>query len=576
MSSLFYYLKPYRLSIGLFLLLMLSGIMLELYLPTLMANMVDIGIVNEDLDDVLRIGGWMLVCSVFAVGLSVGVNFLSSSVAHGFGKDLRYSLFVHVQKFSLEQFERFGTDSLMTRTTNDIRQVQDFINALFGIMTRAPIMLLGGILLAVYRDSALSIIFLAVIPILAGTIFLIMRRAVPLYGLIQKQTDRLNLIVRESLSGIRVIRAFGREAHDKQRFLEANQDYRDLGIRVNKITAFLFPTINIVMSMTNITIIWFAGIRINAGQMQVGNLMAFLQYAMMILVSLIMMSLTFVMIPRAQASARRIAEVLRLEPAIIDAGNEQLGADRKGHIEFKEVSFRYTDAANPALRSISFEAKPGETTAIIGSTGSGKTTLLQLIARLYEVDEGSILIDGTDIREFSQRSLRSCIGYVTQQAHLFRGTIADNVTFGQPMLEPVQMEEVLQTAMALDFVQSKDGAMEAEVAQGGSNFSGGQKQRLSIARALARKPSIFLFDDSFSALDYKTDAQLRARLKQMTRNATILIVAQRISTVQDADQIIVLHEGEIVGIGTHSELLVSNGIYQEIVASQLAKEEVGA
>lgn len=573
MIILLRYLKPYKKSIVVLLILMFAGIMLELYLPTLMANMVDDGIAKEDMDYIFQTGGWMILCSIFAVALTVGVNYLSSGVAHGFGKDLRNALFVQVQKFSMQQFERFGPASLMTRTTNDIRQVQDFINSLFGTITRAPIMLLGGIILAFYRDSMLSLVFIAVLPVLTGIIFLIMRKAVPLFGLVQSKTDRLNLIIRETLSGMRVIRAFNRTEYESERFNGANEDYRDTGIKVNKIMAFLFPSMTMVMSLTNVSIVWIGGFRIDQGHIQIGNLMAFLQYASMIMVALIMLSMMFVMIPRAQASANRIADVMRLEPSITDAGSNELTTEIKGRIEFKDVTFRYPGAANPALRSVSFQAEPCKTTAIIGSTGSGKTTLLQLIPRLYDVESGAILIDGVDIRDIPQRSLRSRIGFVTQKASLFRGTIADNVAFGRDRLSPEQLEEVLRTAQALDFVRSKEKGTEELVAQGGGNFSGGQKQRLSIARALARKPAIYLFDDSFSALDYKTDAELRKALKLVTGDAAILIVAQRVSTVKDADRIIVLHEGEIAGLGTHGELLSSNGIYREIVASQLTEEE---
>lgn len=573
MIILLRYLKPYKKSIVVLLILMFAGIMLELYLPTLMANMVDDGIAKEDMDYIFQTGGWMILCSIFAVALTVGVNYLSSGVAHGFGKDLRNALFVQVQKFSMQQFERFGPASLMTRTTNDIRQVQDFINSLFGTITRAPIMLLGGIILAFYRDSMLSLVFIAVLPVLTGIIFLIMRKAVPLFGLVQSKTDRLNLIIRETLSGMRVIRAFNRTEYESERFNGANEDYRDTGIKVNKIMAFLFPSMTMVLSLTNVSIVWIGGFRIDQGHIQIGNLMAFLQYASMIMVALIMLSMMFVMIPRAQASANRIADVMRLEPSITDAGSNELTTEIKGRIEFKDVTFRYPGAANPALRSVSFQAEPSKTTAIIGSTGSGKTTLLQLIPRLYDVESGAILIDGVDIRDIPQRSLRSRIGFVTQKASLFRGTIADNVAFGRDRLSPELLEEVLRTAQALDFVRSKEKGTEELVAQGGGNFSGGQKQRLSIARALARKPAIYLFDDSFSALDYKTDAELRKALKLVTGDAAILIVAQRVSTVKDADRIIVLHEGEIAGLGTHGELLSSNGIYREIVASQLTEEE---
>lgn len=577
MIALYRYLKPYKFLIMLVVILMFGGIMLELYLPTLMADLVDVGVVNKDIGFIVRTGGWMLACSLLSIALTITVAFVSARISHGFSRDVRRSLFIHVEQLSLQEFDRFGTASLITRTTNDIKQVQDVTSMILGMMTRAPIMLVGGIVMAVSRDAKLSLILLAALPLLAGLIFLISRKAIPLFGILQKKTDRLNLLLRETLIGTRVVRAFNRTDYEKRRFNEANEDYRDIGIKVNKILAFLFPVMILVMSFTNIAIVWFGGIRIDQGEMQVGNLMAFLQYAMMILFSLVMLSMAFVSIPRAQASARRINEVLQLEPSIKDS--EQTGrhskpaASKKGLLEFKDVTFRYAGAEKPAIHSVSFQAKPGVTTAIIGSTGTGKSTLLRLIPRFYDIEEGSIRIDGVDVRDMPLKELRRRIGYVPQKAALFRGTIGDNVRFGNGDVSEEEMHFALQTAQAMEFVQSKENGVNEQISQDGGNLSGGQKQRLSIARALARKPDIYLFDDSFSALDYKTDANLRKALKGATTDATVIIVAQRVSTIMDADQIIVLHEGEIAGIGTHEELLAESKIYKEIVQSQQSGEE---
>lgn len=586
MVALFKYLRPYAKWIGLVLVCMFGGIMLELYLPTLMADLVDVGIVGRDMGYIFQTGGWMLACSLVAGAMTIAVSFLTSRISTSFGRDVRRKLFVQVTGLSLQEFDRFGTASLITRTTNDIRQVQDVINMILGMMTRAPIMLIGGIILAVSRDAKLSLILLAALPLLAGIIYLIVRRAIPLFVSLQKKTDRLNLLLRESLTGIRAIRAFNRVSYEKKRFNEANESYRDTGIKVNQMLALLFPFMMIMMNFTSVAIIWFGAIRIDANEMQVGNMMAFLQYAMMILMSLIMLSMALVMIPRAQASARRINEVLQLESSIQDRQRDPhtgpagaagpVGATLQGAVEsleFRNVSFRYAGAEKAAVQSVSFTALPGQTTAIIGSTGAGKTTLLKLIPRFYEAEQGAVLINGIDVRELAQKELRAKIGYVPQKAALFRGTIAENVRFGNGEMPEQQLMEALRTAQALNFVEGKEHGVHAEVSQAGNNLSGGQKQRLSIARALARKPDIFLFDDSFSALDYKTDANLRAALKRETGAAIMLIVAQRVSTVMEADQIIVMHEGGIAGIGTHEQLLANNAIYQEIVASQQTEGE---
>ncbi|MCY8669009.1 ABC transporter ATP-binding protein/permease [Bacillus haynesii] len=573
MISLLKYLKPYKLQVILVAVFTLLSSVLELYLPTLMADVVDVGIVNGDMSFIMRTGGWMIACSLLAIIMTVGKAFFASKTALGFGRDIRRKLFVKVEHYSMDEFGKIGSASLITRTTNDVKQVQDVLNMMLSLMTRAPLMFVGGIVLAVSRDAKLSIIFLAALPILAGLIFLITRKAVPLFGVLQKKTDRLNLVLREGLTGVRVIRAFNRVDQEKARFQKANEEFRDTGIAVNRIMAFLFPVMMIMMNFTNIAIIWFGGIRIDQGSMQVGNLMAFLQYASMILIALIMLAMTFVMIPRAQASADRINEVLLTLPSITDPKEPQKDSGLRGYVEFQNVTFRYAGAEKPVLEDITFKAKPGETTAIIGSTGAGKTTILQLIPRFFDIEKGTVLVNGTDVRKMAQKELRAKIGYVPQKASIFSGTIKDNIRFGKEDATDEEILEALETAQAAEFVEGKENGIESDIEQAGANLSGGQKQRLSIARALVRKPEIYLFDDSFSALDYKTDQKLRKALKKTTADAAVIIVAQRVSTITDADQIIVLNEGKIAGIGTHQQLLAENGIYQEIVASQQAEEE---
>ncbi|TXC91363.1 ABC transporter ATP-binding protein [Metabacillus litoralis] len=575
MIEMLKHLKPYRTKLIFVLVFSLAAILFELYLPTLMADIVDVGIVNQDVPFILRTGALMLFCSFMAIVLMVGVSYFASKVSLGFGRDMRRKIFVHVEHFSLQEYEKFGSASLITRTTNDVKVVQDVINMMQRMMTRAPLMLVGGVLLAVSRDRYLSLIFLAALPVLALVIFVVARKAIPLFSSLQKKTDRLTLILREALTGIRVVRAFNRVDYEKNRFNIANEDFRDTGIKVGKLMAFMFPIMLIIMNFTNIAIVWFGAIRIEQGDMQVGNLLAFIQYAAMILMSLIMLSMAFIMIPRAQVSAKRLNEVLMTKPLIKDPINEEFAEDEAGLIEFNSVIFRYEGAEKPVLEDISFVAKPGETTAIIGSTGAGKSTLLQLIPRFYDVESGSITIDGVNIQNMLQSTLRGKIGYVPQKATLFSGTIAENMRYGNDQAGEGEIREALKTAQALDFVEKREKGMHSKLEQAGSNLSGGQKQRLSIARSLVRKPKIYLFDDSFSALDYQTDRKLRDALKQETASATILIVAQRVNTVKNAEKIIVLNDGKIAGIGTHTELLNDNTIYQEIVASQ-QNGEVGA
>jgi len=547
--------------------------MSDLFLPTLMADIIDKGVVRGDTSYIWKIGGFMLLVSALGACASIIASYYSSKAAMGMGRDLRLKVFNHVEKFSLQEFDEVGTASLITRTTNDITQVQQVVIMMLRMVISAPIMLIGGVIMAVSMDAKLSLVIVVTMPFLIGSILLILYKGVPLFQTVQKRLDRLNLVLRENLTGIRVIRAFNRETQEKERLKKANKELTDISIKVNKIMAFMMPVMMLVMNLTVVGIIWFGGVRIDNGGMQIGDLMAFIQYVMQIMFALVMASMMFVMVPRAAVSATRINEVLDMKPSFLDEGTEK--ADRvHGTLEFEHVTFSYPGAEEPALSDISFSANPGEITAIIGGTGSGKTTLVNLIPRFYDISSGTIRVNGVDIRKSSQDEVRSKIGFVPQKVSLFTGTISENIRFGKQTATQDEVEHAARIAQAEDFISNMKGGYEAEVDQGGSNLSGGQKQRLSIARALIRKPDIYIFDDSFSALDYKTDANLRAALKDETKNSTVILVAQRVSTVVDADRIIVLDEGHIVGIGTHQELLSTNDIYREIALSQLTEEEI--
>lgn len=539
-----------------------------------MGDIVDKGVVNGDEPYILKIGGWMLLIAGLGVICSIAASFYSSKVASSFGKNLRTKVFTHVESFSLNEFDQVGTASLITRTTNDINQVQQVLIMMMRMMVMAPLMCIGGIIMAVSRDAKLSLILVVSLPILFIAILLVQRKGIPLFKAMQKKLDKLNLVMRENLTGIRVIRSFNRIDYEKKRFEEANADLTQTAIKVNKIMAILMPVMMLIMNFSTIAIIWFGGIRIENGSMQVGDLMAFIQYAMQIMFSLIMLSMMFIMIPRASVSAVRINEVLDIKPNIIDAEKVQEATSIRGHIEFQNVTFSYPGAENPAISNISFKATPGKVTAIIGGTGSGKSTLISLIPRFYDVNEGKVLVDDVDVRSMSQEHLREKIGFVPQKAVLFTGTISDNIRYGNDNAAEDDIKHAAEIAQANEFISELKDGYESVITQGGTNVSGGQKQRLSIARALVRKPEIYIFDDSFSALDFKTDATLRAELKKETGDATVLIVAQRVSTVMDADQIIVLDQGKMAGIGTHKELMETCEVYREIVSSQLSEEEI--
>ncbi|MDQ0231685.1 ABC transporter ATP-binding protein [Metabacillus malikii] len=566
-------LKFYKwMIIAIFALIFLQS-MAELFLPTLMADIVDKGVVLGDTPFIWRTGGIMLLVSALGAIASVIASYYSARAAMGLGRDIRKKVFYHVDKFSLQEFDEVGTASLITRTTNDITQVQQVVIMMLRMVISAPIMLVGGIIMAVSKDAKLSLVILVTMPVLVGAILLIFKKGMPLFQTVQKRLDKLNLVFRENLTGIRVIRAFNRETSEKVRLKQANKELTDVSIKVNKVMAFMMPVMMLVMNLTVVAIIWFGGLRIDNGAMQIGDLMAFIQYVMQIMFALVMASMMFVMIPRAAVSAKRINEVLEMTPSFKDEGTKQANIEH-GTLEFDNVTFSYPGAEEPALTNISFRANKGEITAIIGGTGSGKSTLVNLVPRFYEVSSGMIRVNGVDIREVPQEELRSKIGFVPQKAMLFTGTIADNIRLGKEDATDEEIAHAAKIAQAEDFISKMAEGYQSEIEQGGSNLSGGQKQRLSIARALVRKPDLYIFDDSFSALDFKTDARLRAALKDETKDATVLLVAQRVSTVVDADRIIVLDHGQIAGIGTHEELLEMNDVYKEIVESQLTEEEI--
>lgn len=566
-------LTVYKWAVLAVLVLVFAQSMSDLYLPTLMADIIDKGVVTGDTAYIWKIGAVMLGITGIGALAAVAASYYSSKASMGLGRDIRRQVFNHVERFSLQEFDQVGTASLITRTTNDITQVQQVVIMMLRMVVSAPIMFIGGLIMAVSKDAKLSLVIVAAMPVLVLSILLILWKGVPLFGKVQKRLDRLNLVLRENLTGIRVIRAFNREHDEQVRLTKANADLTEVSIKVNKIMAFLMPVMMLVMNLTVVGVIWFGGIRIDNGGMQIGDLMAFIQYVMQIMFALVMASVMFVMIPRAAVSAKRINEVLEMTPTMTDEGTQT--ADReKGTLVFDRVTFRYPGAETPVLSDISFTARPGEVTAVIGGTGSGKSTLVNLIPRFYDVTEGSIRVNGVNSQDVPQEELRSKIGFVPQKALLFTGTIAENIRFGKEDATDEEVAHAAQIAQATDFIERMPDGYDARIEQGGSNVSGGQKQRLSIARALVRRPDLYVFDDSFSALDFKTDAALRKALREETREATVLIVAQRVSTVIDADQIIVLDEGKVAGIGTHDELFANNAVYQEIVKSQLSEEEI--
>jgi ATP-binding cassette subfamily B multidrug efflux pump len=576
MLKLFRLIKPYRGYVAVVLVLALAQSIGFLLLPRLMSDIVDKGIVKGDERAILRTGGLMLLMSIVATLCAIAGSYYSSKVATGFGRILRGAIFARVEHLSIHQFDRFGSASLVTRTTNDTTQVQQMLIMMLTMVIAAPMMAIGGVILALLQDTQLAWVLIAVMPVMALVFGLIMRGAIPLSQAMQTKIDRLNLVLGEGLSGVRVIRAFDRGAHQRERFDQANLDLTDTAIAVNRLIAFLLPALIVTLNLTSIAIIWFGSHRIDEGAMQVGAMIASLQYAMQILFAVFMVTAMFVMLPRASASAARINDVLEMAPEIVDPATpvQPRPTTRRGHVEFQNVTFQYPGAEEPALTGVSFTAQPGEVTAIIGGTGSGKSTLAGLIPRFYDVNSGRVLVDGVDVRDMTQADLRARIGFVPQKAVLFTGTVAANIRSGREEASDEEVRLAATVAQAIEFVDAMPEKFASPISQGGINLSGGQKQRLSIARAIVRRPDVYVFDDSFSALDFVTDAKLRAALRSETATATVFIVAQRISTVLNADRIVVLDNGRVVGIGTHAGLLEQSEIYREIVASQVSLEEV--
>lgn len=526
---------------------------------------------------ILKMGGFMLLIAIGGMVCTLIVNYLSSQTAMGFGRDIGRALFSHVETFSLGEFDKIGTASLITRNTNDTTQVQNVLMMIFRMMITAPMMCVGGVIMAVAKARSLSWIIIVIIATICLTIFIFATIALPYFLKMQVLLDKINLVLREKLMGIRVIRAFNREDYEVKRFEKANTDFYNNAVRINRIIAVLMPIIMFLMNATSLTILWFGAKQIDAGTIQIGDMMAFVQYMMQILMSFMMFAMMFILIPRAQVSANRINEVLRIEPKIKDLDKPLQLSEVKSEnrsLEFKNVTFSYEGAEHPALRNISFKCNSGETTAIVGSTGAGKSTLVNLIPRFYDIQDGSIEIDGINIKDISQEDLRKEIGFVPQKAMLFSGSITENLQYGKEDADGEEIKKAAEIAQAMDFIDDKKDGFDTYISQGGTNVSGGQKQRLSIARVLVRRPDIYIFDDSFSALDFKTDAKLRAALKEDVKDAMLIIVAQRVSTVMDADRIIVLEDGEMVGMGTHKNLLESCPTYKEIVLSQLSEEEI--
>ncbi|MCC3271554.1 ABC transporter ATP-binding protein/permease [Arthrobacter zhangbolii] len=568
------YLAPYKGTVAAVVALQLLQTVATLYLPTLNADIIDRGVVTGDTGVIMEVGGWMLAVTAGQILCSIAATFLAARVAMSTGRNIRSELFTNVETFSSREVGLFGPPSLITRTTNDVQQVQMTLLMTFTMMVSAPIMGIGGVLLALNQDIPLSGILLLILPVLFVVIGLVLRRLIPLFRRAQRQIDRVNSVLREQIMGIAVIRAFIRERSEEQRFDSANADLTGTQLRISQLLALLFPAAMLVANLATVAVIWFGAFRIEAGQMQIGALTAFIAYIIQILMAVMMSMFLIMMLPRAAVCAERIYEVLDTRTSVTDTPDAAELEYDGGRLTFTDVGYSYPGAEDPVLHSISFEALPGETTAIIGSTGAGKTTLLNLVPRLLDATSGTVSVDGQDIAGVTLASLRHGIGLVPQRAYLFSGTIASNLRFGRPEATDAELWEALETAQAADFVRAGDGGLDHPVEQGGANFSGGQRQRLAIARALVVRPSIYLFDDSFSALDFATDARLRSALKPQTRNATVVVVAQRVNTITDAARIVVLEEGRVVGQGTHTELMESSPTYREIVASQLTAEEV--
>jgi ATP-binding cassette, subfamily B, multidrug efflux pump len=567
------YLRPYSRPILAVVVLQLLGTIATLYLPNLNADIIDNGIAKGNTGYILTTGAWMLVISLAQIACSVAATYYGSRTAMGFGRDLRAAIFRRVSEFSGREVARFGAPSLITRNTNDVQQVQLLVAMTSTMMITAPIMGVGGIIMAVHEDPGLSWLMGVSVPLLAISVGLIILRMVPQFRLMQTRIDTVNRILREQIAGIRVVRAFVREPFEVQRFGTANVELTDTGLQAGRLMALIFPAVILILNVSTAAVMWFGALRIDTGRMQIGALTAFLVYLAQILMSVMLATFMLMMIPRAAVCADRIGEVLDTASSVALPAHPVRTVSARAQVEFRRVRFQYPGAADPVLRDISFRVGAGETLAIVGSTGAGKTTLMSLIPRLVDATEGTVLVDGVDVRELDPDLLWTRIGLVPQRPYLFSGTVASNLRYGNPQATDEELWEALATAQARDFVEAMPAKLAAPIAQGGTNISGGQRQRLAIARALVRKPEIYLFDESFSALDLGTDARLRAALRPVMRDAAMIMVEQRVSTVKDAGQIMVLDGGSIVGLGRHAELLRDCPTYAEIVASQLSAEE---
>ncbi len=567
------YLRPYGRQVVYVLLLQLVQTIAALYLPSLNADIIDKGVTTGDTGYIVRVGALMLGISVVQVICAVLAVYFGARVAMSFGRDLREGLFTHVQEFSAREVGRFGAPSLITRTTNDIQQVQMVVLLTFTIMVMAPIMLVGGVVMALQEDVALSGLLLVVVPVLGVVVALIVWRMLPLFRVMQKRVDAINRVMREQITGLRVIRAFVRERREAERFGEANDALFRTSVGVGRLMSLMFPAVMLIMNLTSVGVLWFGAHRIDAGDMQVGALTAFLSYIMYILMAVMMSTMMFVMVPRAAVSAERIADVLDTESSVRPSASPTPLPTPQGRVELRDVEFHYPGAERPVLHGVDLVAEPGQTTAIIGSTGSGKTTLVNLVPRLFDATGGTVLLDGVDVRDLAPQDLWGHIGLVPQRPYLFSGTVASNLRYGKADATDEELWHALEVAQARGFVEEMPEGLDSPIAQGGTNVSGGQRQRLAIARALVRRPAVYLFDDSFSALDFATDAALRAALVPETRRSSVIVVAQRVATIRDADRIVVLDEGAVVGSGTHAELMETCPTYQEIVFSQISAEE---
>jgi len=567
------YLRPYKVPIAIVVLLQLVSTIATLYLPTLNADIIDKGVVTGDTGYIMRIGGVMLAITLGQIVASIIAVYFGARTAMAAGRDIRSAIFRRVQSFSAREVGRFGAPSLITRTTNDVQQVQMLALMTFTLMVAAPIMCVGGVILALRQDVPLSSLLLIIVPVLVIAVSLIIRKMRPLFRSMQVRIDKINRIMREQITGIRVIRAFVRDQPERERFGAANDGLMTVGLGAGRLMSLMFPTVMIVINVSSVAVLWFGGHRIDSGQMQIGALTAFLSYLLQILMAVMMATFMFVMVPRAEVCAERIQEVLDTDSSVVPPVNAVTSVTRHGELDVRGASFQYPGAQEPVLRGVDLVARPGQITAVIGSTGAGKTTLLNLIPRLFDATGGVVLVDGVDVRELDPGLLARTVGLVPQRPYLFSGTVASNLRYGNPDATDDQLWRALDVAQARDFVSAMDEGLNAPIAQGGTNVSGGQRQRLAIARMLVAKPEIYLFDDSFSALDYATDAALRAALAHETADATVVIVAQRVSTIRDADRIVVLNEGRVVGTGTHAELMDGNETYREIVLSQLTEKE---